>query len=110
MEEASVKDEGEGMKEKEVGKEEEEDAFGDFQGAEGVMPAAQVTSTATTAALDSGNTQTEAPAGGEQPQNTAGSIPQTPGQVQEAESSLGTNLTDTATNLQPISPDILTGT
>ena len=107
--EASVRDEGEGIKEIKKEEEEEEDAFGDFQGAEGVMPAAAATTT-----LDSGSTQTEAPAG-EQSQSTAGSASQTPSQMENAQeagypSSFDTNLTDTATNLQQTSPDTVTGT
>lgn len=115
---ASVRGEGGEMKE-EVGKEEEmgegEDAFGDFQGAEGVLPAAAPV-TSTTALLDGDNSQTVASAdagGGEQPQSMAG-ISQTPGQVentQEVEHSLSTNLTDAATNLQLTSADVVvTGT
>ena len=114
---ASVQGEGGEMKE-EVGKEEEgegEDAFGDFQGAEGVLPAAAPV-TLTTALLDGDNSQAVASAdagGGEQPQSMAG-ISQTPGQVentQEVEHSLSTNLTDATTNLQLTSADVVvTGT
>lgn len=101
--EASVRDESEGIKETRQ-KEEEEDAFGDFQGAEGVLPTAD-----TTTAL----TPTEAPPG-EQSQSTADSASQMPGQTENAQeveysSSLSTNPTDTATNLQQTSPDTVTG-
>ena len=90
VEEASAREEGEGMKEKEVGKEkgveEGEEAFGDFQGAEGVTSEVPVTSSSVaTAVLDSGSGPTE---DGEQPQNV---------------------LTDATTNLQPTSTDFVTG-
>jgi hypothetical protein len=112
--EASVGDGGEEMKEKEVGKEngvEEEEAFGDFQGAEGVMSAAPVTSsTIATAVLDSGSSPT---VDGEQPQSAAvGSASQTPGQVddtRETEPSPSEVVTDTIANLQPTSVDSATG-
>lgn len=107
VEEASVREEGEGTKEKEIGKEKgveegKEEAFGDFQGAEGVTSEAPVTSSSVATALLNGGSS---PTGdGEQPAVIdSGSSPTENGEQPQSV------LTDATTNLQPTSADFVTG-
>ena len=101
--EASATNDIEGTKERE--KEGEEDAFGDFQGAEGVSAAV----TDTTLGEPSQNSATDGGAS-QAPSQVEGDKENLPeAEVTPHPSSLSANLTDTATNLQQTSPDTVTG-